>query len=88
MPTRIIFSIALFSMMFFLPFYFLIIFAIIGLFLFKRYYEALIILLFADLLFGTKQSYFLDVVYMYSILGIVLFFIIEFLKKKLRYYKQ
>ena len=76
MPTRIIFSIALFSMMFFLPFYFLIIFAIIGLFLFKRYYEALIILLFADLLFGTKQSYFLDVVYMYSILGIVLFFTI------------
>lgn len=88
MPTRIIFSLALFSAMFFLPFYFLIILAIIGLFLFQKYYEALFILLFADLLFGTKQSAFLNVVYVYSIIGIFLFFMIEFLKKKLRYYKQ
>ena len=88
MPTRIIFSLALFSMMSFLPFYFLIIFAIIGMFLFKKYYEALFILVLADLLFGTKQSVFLNIVYVYFTLGIILFFIIEFLKKKLRYYKQ
>lgn len=88
MPTRIIFSLALFSSMFFLPFYFLIILTIVGVFLFKKYYEALFILFIADLLFGTKQIHFLNVVYVYSIMGIFLFFIIEFLKEKLRYYKQ
>lgn len=87
MAKRIIFSILLFISLFFLPFWVFIILSLVGMFLFLDYYEALFLLFFADMLYGTRENRYFNFVYIYSIFGLILFFTINFIKQKIRFNK-
>ncbi len=73
--------------LFFAPYYVFILLGVIGMFVFPKYYESVILFFLSDVIYGTKEIRYFDFVYITSIVGIVLFFIIEFTKNKLRFYK-
>jgi len=81
------FIILLFSILF-LPFYISVILAILGMFYFKIFWEAVIILFLSDLLYGTKEAKFLNTLFISFIVSILILILIEFLKRKLKFYDK
>lgn len=86
MAKRILFTVLLFIVLFYLPFWVFLILGFVGMFLFQNYYESLVLFLFADLLYGTKQSRYFDFLYMYSFVGVLIFYLLNFIKQKMRFY--
>jgi len=83
----IAFIVLLFSVLF-LPFYISAILAILGMFYFKIFWEAIIVLLLSDLLYGTKEAKFSNTLFVSFIVSILILILIEFLKRKLKFYDK
>ncbi len=61
---------------------------ILGLFLFNKFYEAFLFGLILDSLYGISREIFLEKDYISILIVIVLFFLINWLKKRLRIYSD
>ncbi len=81
---RILYSLGLLGVVVFLPGFFVVIGALVGMFLFKNYFEGFIILLLLDGLYGFADS--TPHMGVYTIVGIVSFIVSKYLKKHLAWY--
>lgn len=88
MTLRILFSVVLLFSVLFLPFYLSVILALVGMAYFKLFIEANLLFLLSDLLYGVKEIRFLNITFMSFLLSIVILFMIEFIKDKLRFYPR
>ena len=88
MILRIFASILLLFSILFLPFWVSIILAILGMLYFSLFYEAVALFLLSDLLYGTPEVKLFNIFFFSFILSIILLLVIEFLKKKLKFYKK
>lgn len=82
---RIIYNFLILIALFWLSFWFFLILIFLGLMIYKKFYEAFIWAILADVIFSTSQSIFLNFEYIYTLITIILFLIINFLHKKIRY---
>jgi hypothetical protein len=87
MPQRIFAFFALVFSLFFMPFWVSVILAIIGMFYFPIYFEAVLLFFLSDLLYGTKEAKFFEMIFVSFFLSLILLISIEILKKKLKFYK-
>lgn len=81
---RIVYTLGLVGVLVFLPGFFIVIGAIIGMFIFSKYVEGLIALVLLDGLYGFVSS--TPQFGIYIIIGVVSFIIISYLKKHLAWY--
>lgn len=86
MTLRILFSILLFISILFWPFWLSVILALGGMFYFNIFWEAIALFLLSDLLYGVKETKFSGVIFISFILAVLVFILIEILKKKLKFY--
>jgi hypothetical protein len=70
-----------------MPFWVSVILALAGMFYFSIFWEATILFLFSDLLYGAGEAKFHGWVFISFTLSIVFLLVIETFKKKLKYYK-
>jgi len=85
---RIISVIVLLFSVLFLPFYISAILAVLCMFYFKIFWEVTFIFLLSDLLYGSKEVKFSNIVFISFIALILIFFLIELLKRKLKFYDK
>ena len=88
MTRRIILDILLLLSAILMPFWFTVIFALILLFYFERFYEIIPLFFLMDLLYGVPEQRFLGVVIVLTIISIVVYFLSGILKSKLRPYSM
>lgn len=69
-----------------MPFWFSALGALVGLALFRNYWEAVFILMISDAMFGAKVSKFMNFTFVSSATAFLLLIIFHFLKKKIRFY--
>lgn len=81
------FIILLFSVLF-MPFYISAILAIFGMFYFKIFWETVVIFFLSDLLYGAKEAKFSNTLFVSLIVSILILILIEFLKRKLKFYDK
>lgn len=86
MALRILASIILLFSVLFMPFGVSAILAFAGMAYFSFFLEAVILLFLSDLLFGVKEARFFDMVFISSIIFILFLVLVEFFKKKLKFY--
>lgn len=84
MLKRIIFTAMLFIAIFVAPWWVGFIFSVIGIFYFNSYYEAIVLGILFDILYGVKGSISLGYGIMGFIVMIISFFIIKRVKQELR----
>ena len=84
---RILASILLLFSILFMPFWISIILAFAGMVYFSIFWEAIILFLLSDLLYGVKEAKFHGAIFVYFVISIIVLIIIEFLKKKIRVYQ-
>lgn len=82
MGIRIGFSLILLGAVLFLPFGVTFLLALVGMIFFRRYFEALALLLLCDLLYGAPEARFFNVTFISFLSGIILFTAVELWKKK------
>jgi len=85
---RIIFSILLLFSILFLPFYISTILALVGMFYFAFYLEAPLLFFLIDLLYGVPEVRFHNNIFLSFLIMIIIFIVIEMLKKKLKFYSK
>ncbi len=78
---------ALFAAVLFLPFWISAIIGTVCLFLFRSYYEYIAFFFLSDLLYGTPLLRFHDFVFLTTAGSIVIFIIVEQLKKRMLQYQ-
>jgi hypothetical protein len=83
MIYRILYSLISFLAVLFLPYYISLLLVFLGVFLFRKYYEGLILLVFFETLYTTKETAFFDTFLIFSILFSIILFSKDYLKKKL-----
>ena len=83
---RIAFSILLLFSIAFMPFWLSFILAFVGIAYFNFFIESIIIFFLMDLLYGIKEIKFYNNVFLSLLIIIFIFIIIEFMKKKLKFY--
>ena len=71
-----------------MPFWFSVTLLILLATKFKYFYEASILFLLSDLLFGVKEGLFGDFLFNSFLISLILIFATEFIKRKLRYHKN
>jgi len=71
-----------------MPFYISIILAFLGMLYFSVFWEAVVILFLSDLLYGAKEVRYSNTLFISLIISILILILIEFLKKKLKFYKK
>ena len=81
---RIPFDILLFLAFFVAPFSLTAILAFVGLLLFSRYVEFLVLALFAELMYRGADVHFLGIMLPFMLTALVSFFVIEFFKVFIR----
>jgi len=86
MWERIIGNILIFLSIYLFPWWLVSIFLLIGLFLFKKFYEVFFFALLIDLTYGTGALGFLSFSYTTLAFFIIVFFLIEATKKRLKFY--
>lgn len=87
MIFRAMASILLLISIIFIPIWWVsVILALAGMIYFAVFWEAIILLLLSDLLYGAKEAKFHGMIFIYFVVGIIVLIIIEFLKKKTRFY--
>ena len=86
MLIRILFSVLLLLSMLFMPFWVSVILAFTGMFYFAIFWEAIILFLLSDLLYGVKEDKFYGAVFVSFVVTGVVLIIIEVLKKKMKFY--
>jgi len=86
MALRILASILLLFSILFMPFWVSVILALASMVYFSIFWEATILLLLSDLLYGAKEAKFSNVIFISFIVSILILILLEFLKKKLKFY--
>ncbi len=86
MVLRVLTSIILLVSVLFMPFWVSVILSLLGIIYFRYYFEAALILLISDVLYGVPEPKFFDMVFISSITAIIGIVLTEFIKKKLRFY--
>lgn len=86
MTLRIIFNLLIFTSILFLPWWFTVIIAISFLFMFTSY-EVILLGLFADILYSSSVPSFFNIEFLFTIVFIILFIIVYFVKNKLIFYR-
>jgi len=86
MALRILASILLLLSILFMPFWVSIILAFLGIIYFSFFTEATVLFLLSDLLFGVKEVKFFGIVFISFVISVLLLGVIEFSKKKLKFY--
>ena len=85
MAFRILSGIILLISILFWPFWVSIILGLAGMAYFPFFLEAVFLFFLSDLLFGTPEPKFFNMVFVSFTLALVVFIILELLKKKLRF---
>ena len=88
MALRISFSLILLFSILFLPFYISAILVLIGMAYFSFFIEAGLLFLLSDLLYAVKEIKFFNITFVSFLSSIIFLLVIEFLKKKLRFYPK
>ena len=83
---RIFFSLILLFSILFLPFWFSIILGFFGIFYFSFFVEAVILMFLSDLLYGIQKEKFLNMYFISFLFFFLIIFVIEFIKKKIKFY--
>ena len=85
MTFRILASIALLFSILFMPFWVSIIIGLAGMVYFSFYWEATLLFLLSDLLWGTEEVKFFGAIFISFIVAIIVLIIIEITKKNLNF---
>ncbi len=85
-PARILTSVLLLFSVLFFPFYVSILLALVSIFYFSFFGEAIFIFLLSDLLYGVEGGKFFETTFLSFILAILILIIVETIKKKLKFY--
>lgn len=88
MAMRILASIILLFSVLFMPFWLSAILVFIGMLYFAFFWEAIILLFLSDLLYGAKEARFFYAVFISLIVSVIVLVIIEFVKKKIKFYPK
>ncbi len=72
----------------YMPFWMTAFLAVAGMFYFSVFIEALIVFVISDLVFGMREVKFSGAVFITIAIGAVLLAGIEFIKKKMKFYKE
>ena len=86
MTLRILASILLLFSVLFLPFWVSAILALAGMFYFSVFWEAVVLFLLSELLYGAGEAKFHGAVFVSFITSLAVLIIIEIIKKKLKFY--
>jgi len=87
MLLRILAFILLLFSILFMPFGVSVILALIGMIYFSVFWEAVVLFLLSDLLYGVKEAKFSGVIFISFIVSAMVLITIEIIKKKLKFYK-
>jgi hypothetical protein len=71
-----------------MPFWISIILAFLGMMYFSLFFEAVVILFLSDLIFGIKEQKLLNIYFFSFFSALIFLLLIEFFKKKLKFYKK
>jgi hypothetical protein len=85
MALRILATAILLFSVIFMPFWVSIILGLIGIIYFNYYLEAVAIALLSDLLYGVPEAKFYNIVFISFFGALVLVFLAQFIKKKIRF---
>ena len=85
---RVLYDIFLVLSVFLLPWWTTAVFAILGFFLFKDFYEFLFIFAFMYVVYGYKGSRVFTSPFYFSLFFIVLFFVLSFIRKQIIFYRN
>lgn len=88
MVFRILSSIALLFSVLFMPFWLSVILVLAGMIYFPFFLEAVILFFLSDLLYGAREAKYFQMVFVSLTISILALTIIEFLKKKLKFYPR
>lgn len=86
MLLRILASFLLLFLILFMPFWMSVILALAGMIYFNVFWEASILFLLSDLLFGIREAKFHNMIFISFIATTIILVIIEVIKKKLKFY--
>jgi len=86
MLIRILASFILLISILFLPFWISIIFAFLAIIYFTVFWEAIVILLLVDLLYGTKEIKFFEIIFVSSLGATIILILVEMAKNKLGFH--
>ncbi|MDD5721337.1 MAG: hypothetical protein PHT16_02740 [Candidatus Pacebacteria bacterium] len=70
----------------FMPWWVSAILALGGMIYFNKFFEAAVLFLLSDLLFGAKEAKFNNMIFVSFIMTVIIFIIVEIMKKKLKFY--
>jgi hypothetical protein len=84
---RILASVILLLSVLFMPFWLTVILALSGMVYFSYFWEAAALLLLSDLLYGAPDTGLFGMVFISFIIAIIAILLVEFMKKKLKFYK-
>ena len=88
MLLRIISAFIILLSILFFPFWVSLILALGAIIYFRVFWEAVVLFLVSDLLFSMKESRFLNITLISTIITVVLLIVIEYIKRKLKFYKK
>lgn len=80
------FFVLMFSILF-LPFWISVVLALAGMVYFNVFWEAIVLFLLSDLLYGVKEAKNLPAIFISFIVTTVVLIMVEIVKKKLKFYK-
>ncbi len=85
---RILSCIVLLFSILFMPFWMTCILAILGMIYFRFFVEAVALLFLSDLFYGVKEVRFLNSIFITLITSSLILVLVEFIKKKLKFYSK
>jgi len=88
MATRILVSFLLLMSILFLPLWLSAIIAISAMVIYSFFFEAVLLFLLSDLLYGVKEDRYLGILFVSTIFSIILLLLIELVKKLIRFYPK
>jgi len=84
MVYRVIYNILILISVFYVPFWIFLILLLIGLLIYRNFFEAIFWTILADNLFSLSRDIFFNFQYIYTLIILIMFLIINFFKKKIR----
>ncbi|OGI65211.1 hypothetical protein A3A95_03835 [Candidatus Nomurabacteria bacterium RIFCSPLOWO2_01_FULL_39_18] len=86
MVKRILAFMILLLSILFMPFWVSAILAFAGMVYFSFFAEAVVLFFLSDLLYGAREAKFFNIVFVSLIISVLTLFVLEFLKKKIKFY--
>lgn len=86
MLLRILASIILLFSVLFMPFWLSCVLALLGIIYFSYFVEAVVLFFLTDLLYGARETKFSGIIFISLIVSAVTLVVVEFFKKKLKFY--